>query len=177
MTSPIPALDPASLIPRQTQPALNTDPSTPDPAKSTSNPVLPVPSAEPCSLDPDSLAETPVLPVAAPARPIYDLELPVFEPASTTNTAPPALSPQAPEPAPPIRQSAWASKNPALTSPCHCEADPALIPHRPGKDQFHQSDPADCQCDHRADHLAVTARPESGPWPEPIGYAQALLVP
>jgi hypothetical protein len=146
-----------------------------NPGTQTNNLVLSVPGAEGPALDSDSLVVTPALPVSASARPIYDLELPVFEPSSATdNLAPPALGPQAPESTPSIQQSAWASKNPALMSPCHCEIDSAHTPHRPGKDQFHSSD---CQCDHRGDHLAVTAHTESGPWPEPIGYAQAVLVP
>jgi hypothetical protein len=160
--------------------ALSQDTALPshNPATPANNLVLSVPGAEPSPLDSGSLGRATALPVRAPERPVYDLELPVFEPSSTTNnSAPPVLSPQPPELTSPIEQSVWVSSNPALMSPCHCEADPVHIPHRPSRDQFHPSDPADCQCDHRADHLAVTANPEPGPWPEPIGYAQALLMP
>jgi hypothetical protein len=101
------------------------------------------------------------------------VELPEFEPTATSdNAAHSALSPEEPEAesSRPAQQSAWTSQNPALMAPCCCrKTESSYTPHRPGKDQ--------CQPDDDAiGYAQISENNEFGPWPEPIGRAEQVLL-
>jgi hypothetical protein len=128
-------------------------------------------SPNPVSLTHDIADSAP--PGAAPARPIHDVELPDFEPATTG-----AQSGLILEKRDPAQRSVWTTENPALRAPCCSQSESGYVPRRPGKDQFQPADPAGRESGHQAaDGPPAAANPESGPWPEPIGHAEVLLVP
>jgi hypothetical protein len=141
------------------------DPGPPSPHRDIAMPsqtsVTPI-SPNPASLTHDIADSAP--PGAAQARPIHDVELPAFDPATTG--ADPAQSGLVLEKVDPAQRSVWTSENPALRAPCCRQSESGYVPHRPGKDQFHPADPP-----------PSAANPESGPWSEPIGHAETLLVP